>query len=182
MMNRLNHIPSFQENAFDHSHDPYLYGITTTHLGPVLLISRAGCLLVLGFTDNLDKLKKASWPQGPWQRDDKQAASYWQKISQDETVESILLGTPFQQQIWMALLKIPKGETATYHDIAKLINRPKAYRAVGNAVGANPLSYVIPCHRVIRSDSTLGGYRWGKDIKKKLLIEEKHCQVFIGAG
>jgi methylated-DNA-[protein]-cysteine S-methyltransferase len=83
-------------------------------------------------------------------------------------------GTVFQQKVWTELMKIPKGTTITYKELAKRINNPKAVRAVANAVGANPMAPVIPCHRVIRSDGSLGGYSGAGGIaaKRKLLKEE----------
>jgi AraC family transcriptional regulator of adaptative response/methylated-DNA-[protein]-cysteine methyltransferase len=83
-----------------------------------------------------------------------------------------LFGTPFQLQVWKALLAIPKGKMCTYQDIAKKIKSPKAMRAVGSAVGQNPIGYLIPCHRVIRTDGTLGGYSGGLDVKRKMLAYE----------
>lgn len=81
-------------------------------------------------------------------------------------------GTDFQMKVWEELLKIPHGDKRSYKIIAENIGKPKAVRAVGTAVGQNPISCLIPCHRVIRSDNSLGGYRWGLDIKKKLLENE----------
>ena len=81
-------------------------------------------------------------------------------------------GTPFQESVWKALLEIPKGETRTYAQIADAIGSPKAVRAVGTAIGANPIAYLIPCHRVVRADGGLGGYRWGLAIKQKMLQTE----------
>ena len=69
--------------------------------------------------------------------------------------------------------EIPIGDTTTYAKIADTINRPKAVRAVGTAIGANPIAFLIPCHRVIRTDGGLGGYRWGLEIKKMMLEWEK---------
>jgi methylated-DNA-[protein]-cysteine S-methyltransferase len=86
----------------------------------------------------------------------------------------ILIGTKFQVKVWNYLKTIPKGQIRTYLDVAKAINRPKAARAVANAVGKNPYAPIIPCHRVIRSDGTLGGYsgKGGIKTKKKLLKSE----------
>lgn len=84
----------------------------------------------------------------------------------------LLVGTPFQQQVWSALLKIPRGRVVTYQDLANTLNRPKAVRAIGNAVGANPISPLIPCHRVIASNGGFGGYYWGLEAKRALLQEE----------
>ncbi|MEH2031056.1 MAG: bifunctional DNA-binding transcriptional regulator/O6-methylguanine-DNA methyltransferase Ada [Nostoc sp.] len=81
-------------------------------------------------------------------------------------------GTAFQKQVWQALQKIPYGETRTYTDIACDIAKPQAVRAVGNACGANPIALIVPCHRVLRSDGSLGGYHWGIERKQKLLTQE----------
>lgn len=78
-------------------------------------------------------------------------------------------GTPFQQKVWQEITKIPKGQTRTYQQIANQIGRPKAVRAVANAIAANRIFYHIPCHRVIRSNGQIGEYRWGKDLKEKIL-------------
>ena len=83
-----------------------------------------------------------------------------------------LRGTAFQQRVWQALRAIPPGTTATYSDVAKRIGRPHAVRAVANACAANPVAIAIPCHRVVRRDGGLGGYRWGIDRKRALLARE----------
>jgi len=80
-----------------------------------------------------------------------------------------LRGTDFQVACWNALLAIPYGETRTYADIARAVNRPQGFRAVGMANNRNPIAIVVPCHRVIASDGTLCGYGGGLDIKRKLL-------------
>lgn len=81
-------------------------------------------------------------------------------------------GTNFQIKVWQALLAIPQGGVATYEDVARAIGRPTAMRAVGNAVGANPVSWLIPCHRVIRKTGVLDNYRWGPTRKRTLLAWE----------
>ncbi|WP_200915772.1 bifunctional DNA-binding transcriptional regulator/O6-methylguanine-DNA methyltransferase Ada [Jeongeupia sp. HS-3] len=81
-------------------------------------------------------------------------------------------GSAFQQRVWQALRAIPPGSTASYADIAERIGQPKAVRAVANACGANPLAVAIPCHRVVRTDGGLGGYRWGIARKEALLERE----------
>lgn len=83
-----------------------------------------------------------------------------------------LSGTPFQLAVWRALLSIPLGQTTTYADLAKKTGTPRAHRAVGTAVGANPIAVLIPCHRVLRADGTVGGYRWGEKRKRALLEQE----------
>ena len=81
-------------------------------------------------------------------------------------------GTAFQQRVWKVLQQIPVGSTASYADIAKSIGMPKAVRAVAQACGANSLAVAIPCHRVIRNDGALSGYRWGVERKRALLDRE----------
>ena len=86
-----------------------------------------------------------------------------------------LKGTKFQLKVWNYLRKIPKGKVKSYLEVAKGIGKPKAFRAVANAVGKNPYPPLIPCHRVIRSDGSLGGYsgKGGIKEKKRLLLKEK---------
>lgn len=80
-----------------------------------------------------------------------------------------LCGTSFQKKVWNELCKVPYGEVRTYSDIAEKLDRPEAVRAVANAIGKNPLLFIVPCHRVIRKDGNLSGFRAGADVKKKLL-------------
>ena len=81
-------------------------------------------------------------------------------------------GTPFQQQVWSALRQIPAGKTATYKALAERIGAPRAVRAVAGACAANPIAVLIPCHRVLRTDGGLSGYRWGVQRKRALLEQE----------
>lgn len=83
-----------------------------------------------------------------------------------------LMGTPFQQKVWRALQQIPFGQTKSYSDIAEMILQPTAVRAVGGAIGANPIAIVLPCHRVIGKNSSLTGYRGGIPMKIRLLKNE----------
>ena len=84
-----------------------------------------------------------------------------------------LRGTAFQQRVWRELQRIPRGETVTYAELATRIGSPTAVRAVGTACGANPVAMVVPCHRVVRADGTLGGYAWGLARKVSLLRDEQ---------
>lgn len=90
----------------------------------------------------------------------------WTKLSQ---IKLHLKGTDFQLKVWQTLLKIPMGKLTTYGDIAEKINNPKASRAVGTAIGHNPVAFLIPCHRVIQSTGDLGGYMWGT-VRKTAII------------
>ena len=90
----------------------------------------------------------------------------WNEIN---SIKLHLKGTDFQLKVWEALLKIPTGNLTTYGDLAKAIEKPKASRAVGTAIGNNPIAFIIPCHRVIRSTGMLGGYMWGTTRKTALI-------------
>jgi AraC family transcriptional regulator of adaptative response/methylated-DNA-[protein]-cysteine methyltransferase len=81
-------------------------------------------------------------------------------------------GTAFQQRVWQALREIPLGATASYGEVAERIGEPRAVRAVGRACASNPIAVAIPCHRVVRSDGSLSGYRWGVERKRALLERE----------
>ncbi|WP_239031928.1 methylated-DNA--[protein]-cysteine S-methyltransferase [Paroceanicella profunda] len=83
-----------------------------------------------------------------------------------------LIGAPFQIKVWEALLRIPTGHVTTYSEIARVIGAPKAARAVGTAVGRNPVSWLIPCHRALRKSGELGGYHWGLPVKRAMLAWE----------
>lgn len=97
----------------------------------------------------------------------------WSKLQQ---IKLHLYGTPFQLKVWEALLKIPMGKLTTYGSIGKEISKPKASRAIGTAIGSNPVAFLIPCHRVIRSSGELGGYMWG-DTRKSAIIGWEAAKV-----
>jgi AraC family transcriptional regulator of adaptative response/methylated-DNA-[protein]-cysteine methyltransferase len=86
-------------------------------------------------------------------------------------------GTPFQQRVWTELRALSAGMTASYADIARRIGQPRAARAVANACGANPIAILIPCHRIVRGDGGLGGYRWGLERKRELLRRERGVSI-----
>ena len=90
----------------------------------------------------------------------------WQKSS---PLKIVLIGTDFEVRVWDALLKLPMGHAITYSDLANHVCTPAAARAVGSAVGRNPISFVVPCHRVMRKDGGLGGYHWGVTRKQAII-------------
>lgn len=90
----------------------------------------------------------------------------WKKLNQ---IKLHLKGTDFQLKVWETLLKIPEGQLATYGTVAEKIQKPNASRAVGTAIGSNPVAFLIPCHRVIQSNGTLGGYMWGTRRKAAMI-------------
>jgi len=126
----------------------------------------------------------ASWPEDPdhpvLQAAATQLGAYFQgqRASWDLPLD-LSAGTPFQQSVWHALLTIPRGETRSYGQVAQQIDRPAAVRAVGTAVGRNPLSIVVPCHRVIGAKGDLTGYAGGLDRKLALLRLECAGGLFV---
>lgn len=119
---------------------------------------------------------RADWPAATLARDDAMAAALAARLfagyRQPEPLHLFVRGTQFQLRVWEALLRIPEGEVTTYGALAAQLGDPAASRAVGGAVGANPVALLIPCHRVIRASGELGGYRWGESRKRLLLAAE----------
>lgn len=121
---------------------------------------------------------RAQWPRAAFVESIAETASWAERIfpetpPRERTPLSVLVkGTPFQVQVWQALLRIAPGEVATYEDIARAIGNPKAVRAVGSAVGENPVALLIPCHRVLRKTGVFGDYRWGPARKQVMLAWE----------
>jgi AraC family transcriptional regulator of adaptative response/methylated-DNA-[protein]-cysteine methyltransferase len=114
------------------------------------------------------------WPAAIWRRDDAKAAATAAAIfgKDGEVPPLVLMGPPFHVQVWKALLNIPAGHTATYGQVAAWAGKPEAARATGAAIGANPISFLIPCHRAIAKDGRLTGYHWGLDRKVAMLGQE----------
>ncbi|RNB92347.1 methylated-DNA--[protein]-cysteine S-methyltransferase [Brevibacillus fluminis] len=130
--------------------------------------------------DELAEWAKARYPHAELQKDDDEMKPYANELREymagerkEFSIPFDFRGTPFQTAVWQALVQIPYGETKTYAAIAQQIEKPAAVRAVGAAIGANPILISIPCHRVIGKDGSLTGYRGGLDMKKKLLALEK---------
>lgn len=145
--------------------------------GEVLIASTSRGICKIAFLeDGSDPLTqvKGNYPQANIVRKSpvihQQALSWLGNIGSDpKPLHLHLQGTPFQLQVWEALLGIPEGNLTTYGELAMKLGNPGASRAIGSAVGANPIAYLIPCHRVIRSDGGFGGYRWGTERKRQLL-------------
>ncbi len=97
---------------------------------------------------------------------------YRQKEPSDKPLTLLLQGTNFQLKVWQALLQVPEGCLISYGHLAQKIGHPKAQRAIGTAIGTNPISYLIPCHRVLRANGNIGGYRWGVERKMAILGRE----------
>jgi AraC family transcriptional regulator of adaptative response/methylated-DNA-[protein]-cysteine methyltransferase len=136
----------------------------------------------MNFDDSVERLK-ARFPNADVRADDGKI-SPWVRAALAEIEKPTnhhlpidVQGTAFQERVWQELRRIPLGETRSYADIANAIGDPKATRAVGTANGQNPVAVLVPCHRVIRSDGSLGGYAGGLDRKRKLLAAEGHAPV-----
>ncbi|MDZ7951505.1 bifunctional DNA-binding transcriptional regulator/O6-methylguanine-DNA methyltransferase Ada [Nostoc sp. DedQUE09] len=159
-----------------------VYAIAPCPLGYLLVATteKGICSVKLGDeADKLEHILNQEFHQAHIMRDDRTHKEWIQAILDFIAGGEIHLdlpldvrGTAFQKQVWEALQKIPYGETRTYTDIAHNIAKPQAVRAVGNACGANPIALIVPCHRVLRSDGSLGGYHWGIERKQKLLTQE----------
>ncbi len=154
----------------------------TSTLGTVLVARSAHgvCAILIGSeVDDLVADLAARFPNNTSVRDDRRLDIDREKIlafietpSRGLDLELDIHGTPFQRRVWDALCAIPTGRTVTYAALACRIGEPGSARAVANACAANALALAIPCHRVIRSDGTLSGYRWGIERKRALLARE----------
>jgi AraC family transcriptional regulator of adaptative response/methylated-DNA-[protein]-cysteine methyltransferase len=115
---------------------------------------------------------RARWPKAAFVEAPERLASWVSAAFGGGEARLQLIGAPFQIKVWEALLAVPSGHVTTYSDIAAAIGRPKAVRAVGTAVGRNPVSFLIPCHRALRKAGGLGGYHWGLGVKRAMLAWE----------
>lgn len=153
------------------------FGWCDTPFGDALAMATPRGLCGLGFTSEVGREASfadlsARWPEATFVENHKAVVPYVDAVLNGETAQLQLIGGPFQIKVWEALLSIPSGEVTTYGDIARAIGNPKAVRAVGTAVGRNPISWLIPCHRVLRKTGELGGYHWGTPVKRALLAFE----------
>jgi len=116
---------------------------------------------------------RSRWPQATYVEDNAALAPWINAaLNQSGQANLHLIGAPFQIKVWEALLSIPSGHVTTYSEIAASVGTPKAARAVGTAVGRNPVSWLIPCHRALRKSGGLGGYHWGLPVKRAMLAWE----------
>ncbi|MBU3691263.1 MAG: MGMT family protein [Solirubrobacterales bacterium] len=144
-----------------------------TPWGTLCLEERGGVIVRLVVGEGLDPTGVEPDPGGG--RASALAGEVDRRIREGEDFEGIPFeasGTPFQERVWGELTRIPRGEVVTYGELARRVGSPGAARAVGSACGANPVSLLIPCHRVIASDGSLGGFRWGAVRKAKILGSE----------
>ena len=159
------------------------YTIVDSTMGRLLvaITERGVCAVRMGDDDSaLEQDLREEFPHAQITRDDSALREPVEKILNhlDKNEQRLDLpldirATAFQRQVWEKLRAIPYGETMSYGDVAKALGKPGAVRAVGRACATNPVALVIPCHRVVREDQSLGGYRWGLERKKKLLERER---------
>ena len=158
------------------------HGLHDSPFGRCLLMHTERGVCALAFVDEGDDGRtlasmSARWPKAQLVADPGPGAELAARVfaphgKGGDPLTVLLHGTPFQIQVWEALLRIPPGAVTSYQALASYLGKPKASRAVGTANGANPISYLIPCHRVIRKSGALGGYRWGLGRKLAMLSQE----------
>ena len=157
------------------------YGFAETPFGEALIGETLRGICHLSFVDGQGRngardLLASQWPQAKLQRSDKHAgelsAAIFARPPQNQSrvrLRAFVRGTPFQLRVWRALLRVPAGALTTYRRLSAVIGQPRAARAVGSAVGANPIAFIIPCHRVIRETGVLGNYRWDP-VRKRAIV------------
>lgn len=159
------------------------YGFHPTPFGEVLAVVTPRGLAGLAFVNEDAGETRAEtlaglaarWPFARFEHGERQTAPWIARIfgahgsSQARPLRLVLIGTDWEVRVWDALLRVPLGHAVAYSDIARRVCTEKATRAVGRAVGKNPISFVVPCHRVLRADGNLGGYHWGLTRKQALI-------------
>lgn len=158
------------------------YTTADSPLGRILVAATANGVCAVAIGDDEAQLEaglRSEFATADLRRDDGRLSAWAEAVVRQAAgedpgvaVPAELRGTVFQLRVWEALRQIPAGETRTYRQVAEEIGRPDAVRAVANACASNRLALVIPCHRVLRSDGNLGGYRWGIERKRQLLASE----------
>ena len=154
------------------------WGCFESPFGPVIAMGTDRAICGMGFTSEQSETEAYDdlarrWPKATFVKDP-DSIRHWVDAAMTLQGEAKLhmIGAPFQLKVWEALLRIPSGHVTTYSEIASAIGSPRAVRAVGTAVGKNPVSWLIPCHRALRKSGALGGYHWGLPVKRALLAWE----------
>ena len=153
-------------------------GWFSSPFGEVIAMGTNRGLCGLGFASEMGRDQARDdlvnrWPLALFEEKPNRLASWVEATFAGKgNVELHVMGAPLQIKVWEALMRIPSGYVTTYSNIAQSIQNPKAVRAVGTAVGRNPVSFIIPCHRVLRKSGELGGYHWGTPVKRAILAFE----------
>ncbi|GFE48951.1 6-O-methylguanine DNA methyltransferase [Roseobacter cerasinus] len=158
------------------------WGWFESPFGPAIVMGTDKGICGMGFaaemgeeaalTDLFSRWPKADFIEDPMMLRPWVVQAFGAGDGQIDTAPLFLIGAPFQIKVWEALLRIPSGQVTTYSEIAQAIGKPQAVRAVGTAVGRNPISWLIPCHRALRKSGGLGGYHWGLPMKRAMLAYE----------
>ena len=153
-------------------------GWFSSPFGEVIAMGTNRGLCGLGFASEMGRDQARDdlvnrWPLALFEEKPNRLASWVEAtFASKGNVDLHVMGAPLQIKVWEALMRIPSGYVTTYSNIAQSIQNPKAVRAVGTAVGRNPVSFIIPCHRVLRKSGELGGYHWGTPVKRAILAFE----------
>ena len=153
-------------------------GWFSSPFGEVIAVGTNRGLCGLGFASEMGRDQARDdlvnrWPLALFEEKPNRLASWVEATFAGKgNVDLHVMGAPLQIKVWEALMRIPSGYVTTYSNIAQSIQNPKAVRAVGTAVGRNPVSFIIPCHRVLRKSGELGGYHWGTPVKRAILAFE----------
>jgi AraC family transcriptional regulator of adaptative response/methylated-DNA-[protein]-cysteine methyltransferase len=156
------------------------YGFHPSPFGEAIVVAAERGMAGLGFVDEGNRARAIAdmarrWPRARWVEDEGATAPYARRAFDpalwrpDAPLRVVLIGADFELRVWETLLSVPIGRATTYSDIARKIGRPKAARAVGGAVGRNPISFVVPCHRVLGRSGALTGYHWGLARKQAII-------------
>ena len=153
------------------------WGWFESQFGEMLVMGTPRGLCGIGFTAEFGREwaladLQSRWPKADFVQNQAALETQVAAILGNGSANLLLIGAPFQIKVWEALLATPSGHVTTYSEIARHIGTPKAVRAVGTAVGRNPVSWLIPCHRALRKSGGLGGYHWGLPVKRALLAWE----------
>ncbi|MFT6061365.1 MAG: AraC family transcriptional regulator of adaptative response [Paracoccaceae bacterium] len=153
------------------------YGWFDTPFGEALAMGADRGLCGLAFAAQIGREAAfadmaARWPKAHLREDPAALRAWVEAAFGGGEAKLLLIGAPFQIKVWEALLRVPMAGVTTYSDIARAVGTPKAQRAVGTAVGRNPVSWLIPCHRALRMSGALGGYHWGLPVKRAMLAWE----------
>lgn len=153
------------------------WGWFETPFGPAVVMGTHRGICGMGFAADMGEAAafedlQRRWPLADFVEDAARLHPWVQAALGGQAAPLALMGAPFQIKVWEALLRIPSGHVTSYGEIAAAIGSPKAVRAVGTAVGRNPISLLIPCHRALRKSGGLGGYHWGLPVKRAILAWE----------
>jgi len=161
-----------------------VYGFAECKFGTIVVACRSKAICDLQFLgyNKMEAIHELASHWGvytPTTQDDIMADTVKRIIfdGYDHEIDIDLHGTEFQLKVWKEVMKVQKGETISYQELAERIGEPKAVRAVATAVAQNSIAMLVPCHRIIHKDGTLGEYHWGKELKKQLLDWEKNTDV-----